>query len=166
MKCKFISYLSITILMIFVLTGCGANDGANEDIGNEENIIEETVDENNSAIEERDTDETIALGDIQEFELEIVLANNEEIDIDYKNKATGLTAEVERKTTAGKEEIKGDEAIKEIETLLQQISLQPETNPEEAIEQILTTMNISRDEVKKLELEVDFITGEKIKGRL
>ncbi len=86
--------------------------------------------------------------------------------MEYKNNGGSTTAEVERKTNDGKEEIKGDQALTEIEDLLQQVALQPDITSEEALEQVLASVNIAKEDIRKLELEVDFTTGGKLKANL
>ncbi|GAE28664.1 hypothetical protein JCM9140_4939 [Halalkalibacter wakoensis JCM 9140] len=148
----------LSLVLTSFLFGCGTNNGATE---------EPIVDNNQGNTEEITTDpietETIK---VQVFELEIDLVNNEEIDIEYKNRNQSANAEIERKTAEGKEEIKGEQAATEVEELLQQLALDSSITADEAVEKVLSTMNISRDDIRKLELEVDFLDGEKLKANL
>ncbi|MDQ0257101.1 putative house-cleaning noncanonical NTP pyrophosphatase (MazG superfamily) [Evansella vedderi] len=84
--------------------------------------------------------------------------------MEYHSRGEFPTAEIERRTAEGREEVKGEAALEEIEELIQQISLHSELLPEEVIDKILAYLNISKEEVKSLELEVDFKKGDKIKG--
>ncbi|KHF40648.1 YusW family protein [Halalkalibacter okhensis] len=148
--------LSLTIIITSLLVGCGTNEGT----------VEEPVGDNPQAPIDQETDAIEDIEKIEEFELEIDYVNNDELDMDYKNRNGSTAAEVERKTADGKEEIKGDEALAEMENLIQQLTLHPNTTPEEALEQVLTSLNIQRDDIRKLELEVDFTTGEKLKANM
>jgi hypothetical protein len=149
---RILQTLLLSLALTIFLFGCGTNNGATE---------EPRVDSNQGNGEEI-TNDPIETG----FELEIDLVNNEEIEIEYKNRNNSPNAEIERKTAEGKEEIKGEQAAKEVEELHQQLALHPYTTSEEAVKQVLTSMNISRDDIRKFELEVDFLNGEKLKANL
>ncbi|WP_216829721.1 YusW family protein [Alkalihalobacterium elongatum] len=170
MRTKNIILLTLISIVPFIIFGCGTNDGANEEIVVDEVVHEETVElEETVGDDETLADElgqATALENILEFELEIDLVNDEEIEMEYKHQGESQTADVETKTAAGKQEKRGEEAIEEIQNLVSQITLNPDTDPKEAMDQILATLNIPRDNIRKLELEVDFISGEKLKGSI
>ncbi|MDE5415096.1 YusW family protein [Alkalihalobacterium chitinilyticum] len=168
MRMKKVSLLTITTLVSFVMLGCGAGNGANEEIVHDGVTHEETAELEETVGDDQTTADELgqaaSLGHILEFELEIDLVNDEEIEMEYKQKGGEEIAEVETKTAEGKQEKRGREAIEEIQNLVSQTALDPNTDPKEAMEQILATLNISNKDVRKLELEVDFTTGEKLKG--
>jgi len=151
-----IVYTCSLLFLTFSLFGCGTNEGA----------IEAPVNESEHGTIDDRAAETTGIDNIHEFELEIDLVNNEELEMEYKNRGGSPTGEVDRKTQDGKVELKGEQALTDIENLLQQIALQPDTNAEEAVDQILASMNIAREDIGKFELEVDFVTGEKLKANL
>ncbi|MFV8829909.1 YusW family protein [Alkalihalobacterium sp. APHAB7] len=167
---KKVIFLTITTLISFVMLGCGADVGTNEEIVNDEVTHEETVELEETVGDDPTTADELgqatALGHILEFELEIDLVNDDEIDMEYKQKNEEESAEVETKTAEGKREKRGREAIEEIQNLVSEIALDANTHPKEAMERILATLNISSHDVRKLELEVDFTTGEKLKGNI
>lgn len=96
-------------------------------------------------------------------ELEIKLEQAEkELKIEYKNKKGKIEAEIETETNDEKVKIKGEEAIKQVEEIIEQLALTPDLSNEEILEKIVTALEIEGDKFKELEIEIKFSNGKKV----
>lgn len=97
--------------------------------------------------------------DFINFELEIELNDNTELEWEYTRKKKKVTAEIER----GKEEITGAEAIKEMEMILSKLNITDEMDDEAIVAHVLEVVAVSSKDVKKLELEYKCESGKKVR---
>jgi predicted secreted protein len=98
---------------------------------------------------------------IREFEVKVESFGKEKVKLKYKNKGK-VEAEIEKETNNSKEKLKGEEAIEAIENLLEQASLTSEMSKEEVADQILSALNISKEDIKELEVKVKFSNGKEL----
>ncbi|WP_078593028.1 YusW family protein [Evansella clarkii] len=153
----------LTLAAAFFLTACGTDNGAADTPGDDQNMQNNTEETGDTGDMGEDTGET---PEIEDFELEIDFENNDELDMEYEDRGGSTSAEIERETAEGKEEISGEQALTEIRDLLDQAALHPDMSSEEAVAQILAALDIAEEDVRKLELEVDFTTGDKLTANL
>lgn len=99
---------------------------------------------------------------VQEFNLKFELTDKNKLKLNYKNREGKVEAEVEKEANTSKEKIKGQDAVEAIESILDQLSLTAEMTKEEIIEAIFTQLRIDENKLKKLEVEIKFLTGVKI----
>jgi hypothetical protein len=130
-------------------------EGKNEDDDEEENEDDQ---------DQRDEDQGY-LG-VREIKLDVEFSTSEKVKLSYKNEDGKVEAEVVRETDNSKETAKGKEAALLIELLLNQLALTPEMSESEVLELILAELDITAEQVKKLELEVKFVTDQELEIEL
>lgn len=133
--------------------------------GSEEHTVrEERTDEDGSAQDKDGTPSDTSkfsynIDDIKEFELEIELLNDNEID--YKFDGRDNEAKVEREN--GQEMVlTGQDAIDEVFSLLESIEINLERPLSDMIEDVLNYLEIAMDELDQLELEIQLNDSEEI----
>lgn len=140
-------YFSTTILFVFLIIGlvaCG-NDVPNETAN------EAPIEAPNA--EAGENPPTEATGAITDFDLEIDLASQDKINVDY---------EVERDETeaiyevAGAQSLKGSEALAEIEKMFNELNITREMNEDEIIDQVLAYFTINHEDVTDFDLDIEF----------
>jgi hypothetical protein len=99
---------------------------------------------------------------ILEFKVEAEMKNDQKIELKYKNKKGKTEAKIEMESEENETKIKGDEALQEMETLMTSIGLSPEISKEDLLNQVLTALNITQEDLKELEIKVTFANGKKI----
>lgn len=99
---------------------------------------------------------------VREFELKVESSGKEKVKLKYKNKGEKAEAEVEKETKNSKQKLKGDEAVKAIENLLEQASLSDGITKKEAAGNILSALKINQDDIKELEIKVKFSNGKEL----
>lgn len=184
-KTKILSFISIGM----ILTACGNNETENEenmefdnnaaytenentDGEQEEEPIElEEENDNNYFHEEDDMEEETQENEegsgnstydagVADLELEIILADGTEIYYDYEVMDADAEGEVEVEDNAEDLELEGSEGVNEIEEMLQNVEITPESSEEEAAAQIYSFLGIDEEEVEEFELEIEFADGE------
>ncbi|EZH66295.1 hypothetical protein DH09_10185 [Bacillaceae bacterium JMAK1] len=169
-------FLLSGLIATLVLTGCGnGNDEPNEnmDMENENdhaNDVEEDVDDDLDLGDDMDGADTPEDGDngnamdeegsaydrgVVDFELDIEFNEGEDWEYDYEHDDGEVTASIERDN----ETIQDDEAITEIEQLLQDIELHGDADEEEMVTEVLQALDVSEDDVYKVELSIEFENG-------
>ncbi|GAK07097.1 YusW family protein [Geomicrobium sp. JCM 19038] len=167
-------FLLSGLIATLVLTGCGnANDDPNEnmDMDNDPagDIEEDGQDDLDLGDDMEDTD-TPEDGDggnamdeegsaydrgVVDFELDIEFIEGDDWEYDYEDEDGEVTASIERDN----ETIQNDEAITEIEQLLQDIELHGDADEEEMVTEVLQALDVSEDDVYKVELSIEFENG-------
>ena len=143
---------SILFLILAIsLVACG-NEVPNETAN------EPPIETPNQDTSEPQTEEQ-SQGQITNFDLEIEVANQDKVDIDF---------EVERAETEatysvdGEENLKGAEALSQIELMFNELNLTKDVNEDEIIDQVLTYFNINPADVTDFDLDIEFDYQEKI----
>ncbi|WP_373232296.1 S-layer homology domain-containing protein [Cohnella sp.] len=113
-----------------------------------------------SLLDNKDVSDTVSA--ILKFEVDMEMGNDQEYKLKYKNKNGNVEAEVEQKSEKDKEELKGKEAIEFIENILQQANLSEQMTRQEIMENILSLLEIEKDELKELKIEIKFSNGKKL----
>ncbi len=111
--------------------------------------------------DESDLDNSVV--GIVEFEFEAELTGKEKIKLEYQNEKGKKKAKVEKKSKEDKEKLQGEEAVDFIENLLAEAGLSENMNKNEAADEILSALNIDKDNLKKLELKVKYSNGKEMK---
>ncbi|CAM3598102.1 S-layer homology domain-containing protein [Marinicrinis lubricantis] len=103
---------------------------------------------------------------IYEFKLKIEYDKKQSIEMKYENDREHIKAEIEKKTDGKKEKVKGEEAIQQLESLLESAALTPELTNPEILEQVLKALNMQQPVNGKLEVEIKFANGQKVEIEL
>ena len=102
--------------------------------------------------------------EIVEFEFEAKLDDKVKVELEYKKKKDKVEAEVETESKNGKETMKGEEAVKYMETLIAKANINEKMDKTEVINNLLSVLNIDNDEWRSLELEIKFSNGKQLKA--
>jgi hypothetical protein len=101
-------------------------------------------------------------GDILEFKVEIEGAEDQSLELKYKNKKGKIEAEIEQESNNGEVEIKGEEAVNQVNDFITSLGLTSDITKEELLSKVLTALDVSEADVKELEIKVKFADGTKI----
>ena len=99
---------------------------------------------------------------IREFELNFETQDEEKLKLKYKHEEGKLEAEIEKQTDGSNDKYNGDEASEEIEALLDQLALSENMDEDQVLERILSVLEIDKDQLKELEVEIKFTSGKEI----
>jgi major membrane immunogen (membrane-anchored lipoprotein) len=99
---------------------------------------------------------------IQEFSLKIEQSDKNKLKLKYKNKEGKVEAQVEKETRDSKEKLEGQDAIESLESLFDQLALTSEMTKEQITESIFTQLKIDQNQLKVLEIEIQFTNGVEI----
>jgi len=137
-------YFGLAICLLLGMFFVGVNQGFSESPhkDNQESVLEGDVDQ--------DKEKAKKSMDIVKFELEIELTDNTELEWEYKRNKKKVKAEIE----LGDKEIKGPEAIKEMESILSKLTITKDMKDDAIVAHVLKVVKVSPKDVKKLELEL------------
>lgn len=178
-------YIGLLTLLI-VLAGCGTeddgtmNEGADTDPQGEvtteddqdegssedEDTVtndgegQETENQNGDGENGASSGETAYDRGVKEFELSLEFLNDDKWEYEYRVVNGSIDAEIE--IDNGRDIEGTDEAVEEIENLLQNVVIDEARNQDEMIDDILGLLDVSRDELEEFELEIDYEDGTKI----
>lgn len=107
-----------------------------------------------------DTSSTLAFG-VREFELEIDFQDGSQWEFEYEDDNGETEAEIEREN-GDESEREGSEAIEEMEAMLQELQIFPDTAEDDAIDQVLSYLDITEDELTEFELEIEYQNGDEL----
>lgn len=99
---------------------------------------------------------------INELEVKLVYDHRTGIELEYKSNRGKAKAEIEKWSNGNKEKIKGDAAIVEMKSFLEETNLTPQLTIKEIQAQILQALGVKDSSYEKLEVEVKFSNGSKI----
>lgn len=102
-------------------------------------------------------------GVIMEFEFEVELTGKEKIKLEYKNKKGSAQAQVEKSSKKDKEKLNGSKAVQYMEELIAKVGLADSMSSKEAVDKLMTALDIDKNQVEELELEVKFSNGKQLK---
>lgn len=122
-------------------TGTNSNQG--ESAGNQD-ALQKTMDE---------------LG-YTEFKLEVDYGNQDEYEVEIEVNGTNLT-DVEIEDSINGVKKKGQEAIDELDPIVNKLTIDQETSKEDAIKEVLEVFNLQND-YSKFDLEITFNDGTEI----
>lgn len=167
--------LAILFSSVLILGACGTTDNEQEietpsppnnevedDISEDETEFDENVGDNQDGSDTENNDSltfTYDPEEVKEFELQIELLTNEEWSYDFDRK--GNKAEIEHENGSDSER-SGAEAFTEIETLLGSIQIDHERSLNEMIDEILSYLEIDRNDLKELDVQIETHAGEKL----
>lgn len=162
--------LIILVLVASILLVACSPDTETEDSDNEPIIENEEEpmggrddsDELDESIDEDTTSQdgfTFVVDNIEDFELEIELINDDEIDYDFDR--SDNEAKVERDD--GQElYLTGDEARDKVFELIDNIHISYDEPLNDMMDEVLEYLNISRDDIDDFEVEVEFLESKEI----
>lgn len=158
-------FIIIILISSLILVSCATDAPEQEQGTNIEPDTEAPVDENEDIVEEDSNDLPnengfiYSVDNIAEFKLEIELLNEDEIDYDFNRNEN--RAKIQREN--GEEiELTGQEAMDEIFNMLENIEVNLDRTLNDMMEDALTYLEISMDEVNEFELELEFLDSKEI----
>lgn len=134
-------------------SGTNEADGTEGDTGTDSNQAETA---GNSEGLQKTMDE---LG-YTEFKLEVDYGNHEEYEVEIESNGTELT-EVEIDDSVNGTKKKGNEAVDELDSIMKEITIDQQTNKEDAIKEVIERFNLDNN-YSKFELEITFDDGTEI----
>lgn len=96
-------------------------------------------------------------------ELEIEVDGwDREYEVEYKNKKGKIEAEIKNKVDGHETKVKGQDAVKQVEELIQQLALTSDMTKDEIVASVLKTLQIEEGKYEELEIEIKFTNGKKV----
>ncbi len=121
---------------------------------------------NDQVVEAEILDETVAdqvvSQELQEFEVEAEYQNGDELELEYKIRKGKVQAQLEEEIGDTERELKGEQALVEIQAYVDQWALTADMSEEEIVTSIMNSLP-NPDDLKKLKIEVKFSDGTKVK---
>ena len=148
---------SIIILLSALLVGC--TNGQKEEVSIPK---EEAGQATAPAIEEPSQETLVKIENVDDFSLDIKFQNGDEVDYEYEVKTDHIEAEIEKTTGGIKEDIIGEQALVEIQSLIDKVKPTSNQTGEQLANQFLQALNLKREDIKAFELEIRFSDGKKI----
>lgn len=137
----------ISISMIFV------------SFSNEQRVRTEQV----TPVNEAPSQETLAqIENVEDFSLDIKFLNGDEVEYEYEVKTDRIEAEIERKINGMKDKIVGEQALAEIQSLIEKVKPTSVQTVDQLADQFLKVLNLKREDIKAFELEIHFSDRKKI----
>jgi len=102
------------------------------------------------------------LNEINEFDLNIKLTNNDRMDMKYKKGLSNEESKVETVFDGKKDKTEHEEASRQIEELLRKIPGASISNTNTIIDGTLSALKIKREDIVEFDMEFVFETGERV----
>ncbi len=136
-------------------------DGINKDSKGKASEWEENKNNSNSGDENNSNDGTVSenTNNINDFQLKITFSDSKKGYWNYENDKGKVKAFIQD----GSDKLSGDKAATEFEQLLNDMSLTADMSNDETINAVLSALNVDKDNVKALELEVKFADHHQLK---
>lgn len=166
----------LSVLLIFSLTITGCNTAKRPTPQN--NTSPQKRVENDAVVNDNRTrnnimpnqpipttpDSTVGftLSQINEFDLDIKLTNNDKIDMKYKKGPSNKESKIETRINGKIEKTEHEEASRQIEDLLRKIPGASLSNTTKIIDGTLSALKIKRDDVTEFDMGFKFESGEKV----
>lgn len=157
---KKLSILLISSFLLLSVVGCSDNDeGPNPSINDEPAVENELQEEESSSDKNTTSEETTEESsesdalNFKDFELEVDYAQNKEYEAEYELDNGNIETEIE--DDLNDVNLKGEEALKELEPLLQKLNIAHDTPKEKVIKEALDIFDLPEDYIK-FELEITF----------
>lgn len=159
--------IRLTILLCFVLIlgACGTSENETDQTMDADEGVQVELNEDKTNGPPQDEDKAEALieptfkydsEEVNLFELQIELLSNEEWSYEFNR--SNQKAKIEHENGAESEK-SGEEVFSEIEELLTSIQIDHERSINDMINQILDYLNISRDDLKEIDVYIETSTG-------
>ncbi|MFD3257586.1 YusW family protein [Paenibacillus lentus] len=97
--------------------------------------------------------------EIQKLKLEVKLAEDGEIKLEYKNKDGHAEAKVEKKSKQQEEKQEGQQAITFAEKVIKHLDLQEKSERSIVVSRVISSLNLKQNEWHEIEFEVEFSDG-------
>lgn len=179
-------YILIAAILSVGLVACSnnnneANDNANNNAGNESNenaandnekeTTNDNTDKNNESADENNTTndvtdeeemkEKMSQLDYIDFELEVDYESDKEYEAEIEQNKEKGTIKADLEDEINGEDLKGIEAFNKIYPLVEQLTINQDTDKEDAIAEILDVFDLD-DDYEKFEVEITFSDGTEI----
>lgn len=169
---RMILFLGMLVLSL-VLVACGGNDDADNQSDNmgEDNTAEESEQEADDSAVEDDTESDSDTADSDDmkskmdeldyvdFELEVDYGQDKEYEAEIEQKNGNVKADLEDEING--EDLNGQEAFDKVYPLVEQLTIDKDTEKEDAISEVLDVFDLE-DNYTKFELEITFSDGVKM----
>lgn len=169
---RMILFLGMLVLSL-VLVACGGNDDADNQSDNmgEDNTAEESEQEADDSAVEDDTESDSDTADSDDmkskmdeldyvdFELEVDYGQDKEYEAEIEQKNGNVKADLEDEING--EDLNGQEAFDKVYPLVEQLTIDKDTEKEDAISEVLDVFELE-DNYTKFELEITFSDGVKM----
>ena len=181
------SILLILIIFSLSITGCATSqkpNNNNDTITPQEEQNNTSTDTNNSDVQNDATvndkstmdnampdqpklatpnsDVGLTLNQLNEFELDIELINNDKVDMKYKKGPSNEESKIETVLDGKKSNAQHEEASRQIEIFLDKIPGESIANANKIIEGTLSALKIKREDVTDFDMEFILESGEKV----
>ncbi|QUH21201.1 YusW family protein [Alkaliphilus sp. B6464] len=180
--------LSVLLIFSLTITGCNTakrptpeNNTSPQNVQNNTNTPQQRV-ENDAVVNDNRTrdnvmpnrpipttpDSTVGftLSQINEFNLDIELTNNDKIDMKYKKGPSNRESKVETRINGKVEKTEHEEASRQIEELISKIPGASISDTTKIIDEILSALKIKRDDLTEFDMMFKFESGEKVQIEL
>lgn len=122
--------------------------------------VEDGIAVNASLVDKDEVNEATA--GLHELKVELELDKDNGLKLEYENKKGETTAKIELKFDGEKVKLSGDEAVQEVEAILEALKLTPELSEEEMADQLLAELEMQDMLYKSFKVEVKFSNGTKL----
>ena len=109
---------------------------------------------------------TQTLEEVDKFKLEVELNNNEKIDMLFHESQKDSSAKVVKKVGNQVEQITDEEALEEIDGIIESLPHPTDSTPLALIEAVLEELKFEQESIKDFELKMHLANGDKIKVEL
>lgn len=100
--------------------------------------------------------------EIRELKLEVKLAADGKLKLEYENKDGKVQAQVEKKTSEGEAKQQGSQAISFAENVIKHLDLNSKSGRQVVLSRVITALNIKQSEWLELKIAVDYSNGGKL----
>lgn len=170
---KILLFMSMMLVSV-TLVACGGNDDATNEA--DETNDEETIDEmdeggndSDATTDEESSGEADRIGsdgmkaqmdelDYSVFELEVDYGRDKEYEAEIEQEEGNVEADLEDEIND--KDLNGEEAFNKIYPLVKQLTIDKDTDKDEAVTEVLDVFELD-DDFEKLELEITFSDGVK-----
>lgn len=121
-----------------------------------------------SDAEDRDmTSNTAFLSEISKVEVELETKSGEKREYEYEVKGDRTTGTVETRSSGGNKSKRNDEgALEKCIDLLKRMAVSRRMTPDEILERAFSALQVSRDQIKKIEVEIKYVDGTEVEVKL
>jgi YusW-like protein len=101
--------------------------------------------------------------DVRQLEIEVEMTSGEKREYEYEVDGDREKGKVEIRSSDGrKDKHGGEEAVQDTKRLMERVRLSRQMSPNEIIERVCAALDTSRDQIKKLVVEVEYADGTEV----
>ncbi len=110
---------------------------------------------------------TTSQADIRQLEIEVELVNGEKREYEYEIDGAREKAKVEIRSSDGhKSKHGGDDALQECKGLMERTGLSRRMSPDEMVERVCASLDVSREQIKKLDVQIEYGDGTEVEVKV